>query len=84
LCMQCHSSLHGKYKKKVLRRENIYKLFAKDFKFGKFGKTLIYGPGRKIVKKQFMGKVKFFKRKGKSLKEYSEYKLHQLKKMNED
>lgn len=60
LCGQCHSSLHKKYTKYILRRSNIYKLFANDFNFGEFGKNLIYGAAKKIVKKQFGGRPKFF------------------------
>ena len=60
LCNQCHMSLHKKYDKKILRHSNIYKLFANDVKFGEFGKNLIYGASKKIVKKQFGGKPKNF------------------------
>lgn len=63
LCTQCHQSLHGKYSKAVLRRSNIYKLFATDSKFGEFGKNLIYGAAKQIVKKQFSGKPKLFFKK---------------------
>jgi hypothetical protein len=64
LCGQCHVSLHKKYDKKTLRRSNIYKLFSTDIKFGEFGKNLIYGASKQIVKKQFGGKPKlFFKKK---------------------
>ena len=63
LCTQCHQSLHKKYTKYTLRRSNIYKLFADNAKFGEFGKNLIYGASKKLVKKQFGGKPKsFFKR----------------------
>ena len=63
LCNQCHLSLHGTYSKHVLRVSNIYKLFAKNKRFGEFGKINIYSPAKKIVKKQFKGKSKkFFKR----------------------
>ena len=60
LCTQCHRSLHSKYSKYILRRSNIYKLFADEAKFGEFGKNLIYGASKKIVKKQFKGKPKLF------------------------
>ena len=60
LCTQCHLSLHGKYTKYVLRRSNIYKLFATDSRFGEFGKNLIYGASKQLVKKQFKGKPKLF------------------------
>lgn len=60
LCNQCHLSLHRKYSKYVLRRSNIYKLFSTDIRFGEFGKNLIYGAAKKIVKKQFKGKPKLF------------------------
>jgi len=60
LCFQCHQSLHAKYTKYVLRRSNIYKLFADDINFGEFGKNLIYGAAKKIVKKQFNGRPKLF------------------------
>lgn len=60
LCSQCHNSLHSKYSKPELRRSNIYRLFAKEKQFGEFGKNLIYGAAKKIVKKQFGGKPKFF------------------------
>jgi hypothetical protein len=63
LCEQCHQSLHGKYDKKTLRRSNIYKLFSTDIKFGEFGKNLIYGASKQIVKKQFRGKPKLFFKK---------------------
>jgi 5-methylcytosine-specific restriction endonuclease McrA len=67
LCTQCHLSLHAKYSKLILRRSNIYKLFAEEKQFGEFGKNLIYGPAKKIVKKQFKGKPKlFFKIKNKT------------------
>ena len=60
LCIQCHHSLHNKYTKYVLRRSNIYKLFSTDIRFGEFGKNLIYGAAKVIVKKQFSGKPKLF------------------------
>lgn len=60
LCQQCHLSLHGKYSNWLLRRSNIYKLFANDSKFGEFGKNLIYGAAKQLVKKQFTGKPKLF------------------------
>lgn len=60
LCQQCHLSLHNKYTKSQLRRSNIYKLFATDTRFGEFGKNLIYGAAKKIVKKQFKGRPKLF------------------------
>jgi len=60
LCTQCHISLHSKYSKYILRRSNIYKLFAQEKQFGEFGKTMIYEPAKKIVKKQFSGKPKLF------------------------
>lgn len=60
LCIQCHLSLHGKYGEKVLRRSNIYKLFAQEKQFGEFGKNLIYEPAKKLVKRQFGGKPKLF------------------------
>lgn len=60
LCFQCHMSLHSKYTKAELRRSNIYKLFAKEKQFGEFGKNLIYGAAKQIVKKQFKGKPKLF------------------------
>lgn len=60
LCIQCHLSLHRKYSNYELRRNNIYKLFAKLANFGEFGKTLIYNPSKKIVKKQFYGKKRKF------------------------
>jgi len=60
LCEQCHLSLHGKYSKFILRRSNIYKLFSSDIRFGEFGKNIIYGASKKIVKKQFKGKPKLF------------------------
>ena len=64
LCEQCHLSLHQKFGKPILRRSNIYKLFAENLKFGEFGKNLIYEPAKKLVKKQFTGKPKtFFKTK---------------------
>jgi len=62
LCVQCHKSLHGKYSNFDLRHNNIYKLFSTDIHFGEFGKNLLYGTAKKIVKKQFGGKPKnFFK-----------------------
>jgi 5-methylcytosine-specific restriction endonuclease McrA len=63
LCTQCHHSLHKKYSKYILRRSNIYKLFAQEKQFGEFGKNLIYGASKKIVKKQFNGKPKLFFKK---------------------
>jgi len=60
LCNQCHLSLHRKYTKYVLRRSNIYKLFAENINFGEFGKNLIYGAAKKIVKKQFKGRPAYF------------------------
>jgi hypothetical protein len=60
LCYQCHQSLHRKYTKYILRRSNIYKLFATDSRFGEFGKNLIYGASKQLVKKQFKGKPKLF------------------------
>lgn len=63
LCNQCHSSLHQKYTKTQLRRSNIYKLFANETNFGEFGKNLIYGASKRIVKKQFKGKPKLFFKK---------------------
>jgi hypothetical protein len=60
LCTQCHASLHKKYSKYILRRSNIYKLFAQEKQFGEFGKTMIYEPAKKMVKKQFTGKPKLF------------------------
>ena len=60
LCTQCHCSLHKKYSKYILRRSNIYKLFADEAKFGEFGKNLLYGASKIIVKKQFKGKPKLF------------------------
>lgn len=60
LCNQCHMSIHGKYSKYILRRSNIYKLFAQEKQFGEFGKTMIYEPAKKMVKKQFGGKPKLF------------------------
>ena len=60
VCHQCHTSLHKKYTKPILRRSNIYKLFAQEKQFGEFGKTIIYEPAKKIVKKQFTGKPKTF------------------------
>jgi hypothetical protein len=60
LCTQCHLSLHNKYSKPELRRSNIYNLFAQEKHFGEFGKNLIYGAAKKIVKKQFGGRRKFF------------------------
>ena len=63
LCTQCHQSLHKKYSKLVLRRSNIYKLFSTDIKFGEFGKNLIYGASKQLVKKQFSGKPKLFFKK---------------------
>jgi 5-methylcytosine-specific restriction endonuclease McrA len=47
LCTQCHSSLHHKYSKYILRRSNIYKLFAQEKQFGEFGKTMIYESAKK-------------------------------------
>lgn len=62
LCGQCHASIHKKYKKPILRKSNIYKLFAQEKQFGEFGKSLIYEPAKKIVKKQFSGRpILFFK-----------------------
>lgn len=43
LCNQCHHSLHGNYTNKQLREGNIYKMFAKEFRWGQFGKRPIYG-----------------------------------------
>lgn len=64
MCQQCHLSLHQKYSKYILRRSNIYKLFAQEKQYGEFGKTIIYESAKKIVKKQFTGKpVTFFKTK---------------------
>lgn len=60
LCTQCHRSLHQKYTKYILRRSNIYKLFSTDIRFGEFGKNLIYGASKKLVKKHFKGKPKLF------------------------
>lgn len=60
LCTQCHNSIHAKYSKGELRRSNIYKLFATEAQFGDFGKNLIYGAAKVIVKKQFSGKPKLF------------------------
>ncbi len=60
LCTQCHLSLHRKYPKEILRRSVIYKLFAQEKNFGEFGKTMMYEPAKKIVKKQFGGKPKLF------------------------
>lgn len=60
LCNQCHLSLHGRYSDKILRRSNIYKLFAKEKQFGEFGKNLIYGASKLLVKRQFTGKPKLF------------------------
>jgi hypothetical protein len=68
LCNQCHSSLHKKYSRYVLRRSNIYKLFANEVRFGEFGKNLIYGASKQIVKKQFTGKPKLFFKSKKKLK----------------
>lgn len=65
LCNQCHNSLHAKFTKYVLRRSNIYKLFATDMRFGEFGKNLIYGASKQLVKKQFKGKPKLFFKKTK-------------------
>ena len=65
LCTQCHLSLHGKYGEKILRRSNIYKLFSENFKFGEFGKNLLYGAAKKMVKQHFKGKPKLFFRKTK-------------------
>lgn len=64
LCEQCHISLHKKFTQQELRQSNIYKLFSTDIRFGEFGKNLIYGASKQIVKKQFKGKPKlFFKKK---------------------
>lgn len=60
LCVQCHLSLHRKHGEAILRRSNIYKLFAQEKKFGEFGKCLIYTPAKKLVKKQYGGKKKAF------------------------
>jgi len=60
LCNQCHRSLHKKYTRAELRRGNIYKLFATSIHFGEFGKNLIYGASKQLVKKQFSGKPKLF------------------------
>lgn len=60
LCQQCHLSLHNKYSKLILRRSNIYQLFAKEKAFGEFGKNLIYESAKQLVKKQFKGKPKLF------------------------
>jgi len=60
LCTQCHGSLHKIYDKHTLRVSNIYKLFAKEKRFGEFGKINIYSPAKQIVKKQFGGKPKKF------------------------
>jgi len=60
LCKQCHTSLHRKYTRYILRRSNIYKLFSDDIRFGEFGKNLLYGAAKKMVKKHFKGKPKLF------------------------
>jgi hypothetical protein len=65
LCTQCHLSLHHKFTKYELRRSNIYKLFSTDIRFGEFGKILIYGASKQLVKKQFKGKPKLFFKKSK-------------------
>ena len=75
LCTQCHLSLHNKYSKSELRRNNIYKLFAKEKAFGEFGKNLLYEPAKKIVQKHFKGQPKFFFRKKLSVQSNNEPKI---------